>query len=56
MPGGLVFIFFAIRREAAARRVEAAGPEAAPIGAEEGPDLGRGGRLRRVPAPPGPDG
>jgi len=31
MPGGLVFIFFAIRREAAARRAEAAGPEGAPV-------------------------
>jgi hypothetical protein len=30
MPGGLIFIFFAVRREAAAQRAETAGPDAAP--------------------------
>jgi cytochrome oxidase assembly protein ShyY1 len=35
MPGGLVFIIFAIRREAAATRLEAAGPQAAPVRAKK---------------------
>jgi len=35
MPGGLVFIVFALRREAAAGRVGQAGPDAAPARARK---------------------
>jgi hypothetical protein len=35
MPGGLAFIFFAIRREAAAGRAETAGPGDAPVRAKK---------------------